>query len=152
MRELVQAAASQHRVNRRCRHLETGADCDGPEAFLPPQMHNLTHHIRRCLRRAAVRAPGPVDRTIAAHRHTSDRPAVVDNQPPDPQTLDRGESDMSVRHEDLRTGWGTKQLHLPPDVFVASSQHTSTLGSTGRQNRHRVCRSVSSTVSRRNED
>jgi hypothetical protein len=31
-----------------------------------------------------------------------------------------------VRHEDLRTGWGTRQLHPPPEVFVISRRHTST--------------------------
>jgi hypothetical protein len=35
------------------------------------------------------------------HGSMRDRPAVIDDQPPDPEPLNWGESSISVRHEDL---------------------------------------------------
>ena len=50
----------------------------------------------------AVRPPlgrGPADSEVV--RGSGNRPAVLDDQPPDPKALNRGQSSVSVGHEDL---------------------------------------------------
>jgi hypothetical protein len=121
--EPVDPAAHQDRVHGRCRHRETIADLNRTQALFPAQVHDLAHdrhwgavrlpiwprgavaHPRWPLRAIAS---GPLRCGLPRHVITlgraSRRPAVVDDEPRQPQPGTRGQSSVgmgSVGHEDL---------------------------------------------------
>jgi len=148
----VEAAARQHGVDGRCRHPEAGrrsrpardaSSTAGARFSAPAPVGSWPDcgagaRNGRPSRRAHRRIPvGPPlrgrPRHVEEHRRVGDRPAVVDDQPPDPQTLNRGESSISVRHEDLRVEkWDldSSTLHRRSSSFQDVTHQPTSLGST----------------------
>lgn len=54
--ESAEAAAHQHGVHGRGRHVQAPADLDRAQALLEAQVHDLAYQGLRCARRAVVRA------------------------------------------------------------------------------------------------
>lgn len=110
-------------------------------AFLPHPSRHTVQPPLRC-------RPGDMEE----RGRMSDRPTVIDDQSPNPQALDWGQSGISVGHEDLlvdETEPG--HLHSRPEVLftparlqcVVADQPTS-LGSTTRPESQCCCREESS--------
>ena len=126
--EPVQPAADQDRVDRRRGHSEPARDLNWSEPLAPAQVHDLadqrlgrlagrvgrsarpvlqvSRQDRRC-RRLELRAiaVSPALGCRPGHHEQlgglSDRDVVLDNEPADPQALDRSQGSVSVGHEDL---------------------------------------------------
>jgi hypothetical protein len=123
MGEPVEPAADQHRVHRRGRQAQPVGDLDRAEPLLPPQVHDLPDGRGRGPVRLMVRTRGPVGHPgrpllavpgrplrgglpghVVTLRGPRRRPAVLDDQPRQPQPGTRGQGSVgmgSVGHEDL---------------------------------------------------